>query len=78
MLKALFGKHDAAGEAEQVARVVFREFELAGVTKSALEALAYLRDAIQRNTATGSLVDDVRSFIELAQHDAAATFSPPS
>src|SRR5258708_17849537 len=78
LVKALFGDVAAAEEATQLARVVFREFEGSGATKNALEALAYLRDALQRREATAELIDEVQTFVERAPRHPGAVFTPPS
>jgi len=78
LVNALFADDGAVEEAAQLARAVFREFEASGATKNALEALAYLRDALQRREASGQLIDDVQSFVQRATRHPGAVFTPPS
>ena len=78
LVNALFADEGAAEEAVQLARAVFREFEKSGATKNALEALAYLRDALQRREPNGQLIEDVQTFVQRAPRYPGAVFTPQS
>jgi tetratricopeptide (TPR) repeat protein/DNA-binding phage protein len=74
IVKALFGDDAAVDEAAELCQTIIGEFTKAGAAKNVLTALAYLRDATTRRTASPALVDEVRVFIEHASQDPAATF----
>jgi tetratricopeptide (TPR) repeat protein len=78
IVKALFGNDAAAREAATLARTIVTEFENSGATRNAVEALAYLRDALARGKATPQLVDDVGRFVDRAPRHTDAIFTPSS
>lgn len=78
ILRALFAFGGDTGESITLARAILREFQQSGATKNAIEALAYLRDAVERHAATAPLVEDVQRFVERAPRHPNAVFSVPS
>jgi tetratricopeptide (TPR) repeat protein len=63
-------------DAAVIARELIRLFTAARVTLASIQALDYLRRAVERHEATTAVVESVREFVMV--DDAARTFTPPA
>lgn len=76
IVEALLEDDSPSDELVGLARAVVHAFEEASATPKMLEALAYLREAVQRRRARAELVGEVRAYLHEAVRGTDAPFVP--
>lgn len=76
IVEALLERDEPTEELVGLARSVVETFRQAGATPKMLEALYYLREAVQRRRADAELVSEIRAYLEEAARGTTAAFVP--
>lgn len=75
---AVFHDIDGWVECAAICRMLARQFSEAGMPRATVEALAFLRDCVERRVVTNDSFEYVNAFVSKARNDHSAVFVAPS